>query len=278
MKLNQDEIQRNIYNLILNPATRDWERQVLIESKNEFNTTRLNVTIDELKYKFKPLAVRNNLTPDVMDFYLKITDSYQTSSNEKMTLHHIKNSSYQELAIFAGGCFWCMVEPFDKLPGIKLVVSGYIGGTLKNPTYDQVLSQHTGHVEAVEILFDNRFITYEQLINIYWLLIDPTDNLGQVEDRGENYKPIIFVNSERQRYIAEKSKQSIIDSHVFARPIVVEIKNATKFWPAENYHQDFYKKNPRRYHKLKRFKQVYLFTQRIPNRLSRILKKMHYDK
>lgn len=151
-----------------------------------------------------------------------------------------------ETAIFAGGCFWCMVQPFDTQPGINSVVSGYTGGYVPNPTYEQVCSHTTGHTEAVQIEFDPSIISYEQLVNIYWQQTDPTDAMGQFQDRGDSYRPVIFVNSEEQRAIAEASKQQLIDSHLFKEPIVTQIEDAKEFYPAEDYHQDFYKKNPLR--------------------------------
>lgn len=273
MALNPDEIQQDIYNLILNPATREWEREIMVQAKDKRASVTFNSQIDTLKSDLQPLAIRNNLTPDVMDFYLKITGQSQPDSYDQVKLHDEKDPPYQERAIFAGGCFWCMVEPFDTRPGIKAVISGYTGGALQQPTYDQVFSQNTGHVEAVEILFDSRIITYQQLVDVYWQLIDPTDNLGQIDDRGENYRPIIFVNNDQQRQIAEQSKQALIDTELCSRPIVVEIKSATVFWPAENFHQNFYKKNTQRYRKIKRSRRLYLFLLRSKNTVRRLFKK-----
>ena len=119
-----------------------------------------------------------------------------------------------ERAIFAGGCFWCMVEPFEERPGILAVTSGYTGGHIEYPTYDQVLSKASGHTEAVEILFDNELISYDELLDIYWSLIDPTDADGQIYDRGANYRPVIFVESEEQRIAAQKSKIALEKSGI----------------------------------------------------------------
>ncbi|MCD2255805.1 peptide-methionine (S)-S-oxide reductase MsrA [Agrilactobacillus fermenti] len=152
-----------------------------------------------------------------------------------------------EKAIFAGGCFWCMVQPFDTQPGVISVVSGYTGGHVANPTYEQVLTHKTGHTEAVEITFDNDVMSYEDLVNIYWQVTDPTDAMGQFQDRGDNYRPVIFVNSSEQRTIAEKSKAALAASGRFDKPIVTQIETAKPFYPAETYHQDFYKKDPSRY-------------------------------
>lgn len=153
----------------------------------------------------------------------------------------------EDTAIFAGGCFWCMVQPFDSLPGIKKVVSGYTGGHVPNPTYEEVCQHTTGHTEAVKITFDPDVISYQQLVEIYWQQTDPTDAMGQFQDRGESYRPVIFVNSPKQRRIAEASKKALIESQKFKEPIVTQIEAAQPFYLAEDYHQDFYRKNPLRY-------------------------------
>ncbi len=149
-----------------------------------------------------------------------------------------------ETAIFAGGCFWCMVQPFDQQPGILKVVSGYTGGHVPNPTYEQVCTHQTGHTEAVEITFDSAIITYADLVEIYWRQTDPTDAMGQFQDRGDSYRPVIFVNSEAQRTIATASRKALVESGRFQAPIVTQIETAKPFYPAEDYHQDFYQKNP----------------------------------
>lgn len=149
-----------------------------------------------------------------------------------------------EQAIFAGGCFWCMVQPFDEAPGIYSVTSGYTGGQVANPTYEQVCSGLTGHTEAVEIIFDPEKITYEQLLAIYWQQTDPTDAFGQFQDRGDSYRPVIFYLNETQKQIAEASKAALEKSGRFDKPIVTTIEAAAPFYPAEMYHQDYYKKNP----------------------------------
>lgn len=153
----------------------------------------------------------------------------------------------EETAIFAGGCFWCMVQPFDTQPGINAVISGYTGGHVPNPTYEQVASHTTGHTEAVEIKFDPAVISYAQLVEIYWQQTDPTDAMGQFQDRGDSYRPVIFYNSPEQKAIAEASKAKLAASGKFTEPIVTSIEPAKPFYPAEDYHQDFYKKNPLRF-------------------------------
>ena len=152
-----------------------------------------------------------------------------------------------DTAIFAGGCFWCMVSPFDSLPGIKKVISGYTGGHVPNPTYEQVCTGMTGHTEAVEITYDPAVMPYEKLLDYYWQVTDPTDASGQFQDRGDNYRPVIFYNSDAQKEAAEKSRAALQNSGRFDKPIVTKIEPAKPFYPAEDYHQDFYKKNPRRY-------------------------------
>ena len=153
----------------------------------------------------------------------------------------------QERAIFAGGCFWCMVQPFEEMPGILSVLSGYTGGTTQNPTYEDVLSHQTGHTEAVEIIFDNDVVSYRESVALYWTLTDPTDAFGQFQDRGDNYRPVIFYDNAEQAQVATESKAQLQASGRFDFPIVVAIEPSQTFWPAESYHQGFYKKNPARY-------------------------------
>ena len=151
-----------------------------------------------------------------------------------------------ETAIFAGGCFWCMTKPFDQMPGIISVRSGYTGGDVENPTYEQVKSGTTGHTEAVKIVFDKTIISYEELLEIYWHQTDPTDAAGQFQDRGSNYRPVIFVKNETQRQAAELSLKNLIASERFKKPIVTKIESACPFYEAEEEHQQFYKKDPKR--------------------------------
>ncbi|WP_018662104.1 peptide-methionine (S)-S-oxide reductase MsrA [Heyndrickxia acidiproducens] len=153
-----------------------------------------------------------------------------------------------EKATFAGGCFWCMVKPFDQFDGIEKVVSGYTGGNVENPTYEQVKTGKTGHYEAVQITYDPEVFPYEDLLEIFWQQIDPTDAGGQFQDRGDNYRTAIFYHNEWQKVLAEQTKQALADSGKFKKPIVTEILPAKPFYPAEDYHQDFYKKRPDAYH------------------------------
>ncbi len=150
-------------------------------------------------------------------------------------------------ATFAGGCFWCMVKPFDEQPGIKSVISGYTGGTVENPTYEQVCSETTGHYEAVQITYDPDIFPYEKLLELYWQQIDPTDLGGQFYDRGQSYQTAIFYHDENQKKLAEESKQALQESGRFKKPIVTPILPAKPFYPAEEYHQHYYKKNKAHY-------------------------------
>ncbi|TCP28727.1 peptide-methionine (S)-S-oxide reductase [Scopulibacillus darangshiensis] len=152
-----------------------------------------------------------------------------------------------EQATFAGGCFWCMVKPFDEQPGIHQVVSGYSGGHVKNPTYEEVCTGKTGHYEVVQITFDPEVFPYEELLALYWPQTDPTDEGGQFFDRGPQYRTAIFYHNDRQKAMAEQSKLDLEKSGRFNKPIVTQILPAATFYPAEAYHQHFYKKNPDRY-------------------------------
>jgi peptide-methionine (S)-S-oxide reductase len=155
--------------------------------------------------------------------------------------------SKKELATFAGGCFWCMVKPFDELPGIHGIVSGYTGGEEVDPTYEKIKSGKTGHREAVQITYDPELFPYQKLLDLYWPQIDPTDNEGQFIDRGSQYRTAIFYHTEEQKELAENSRQKLEESGRFKKPIVTEIIPASDFYIAEEYHQDFYKKNPEAY-------------------------------
>ncbi|AEG40171.1 Peptide methionine sulfoxide reductase MsrA 1 [Lactobacillus kefiranofaciens subsp. kefiranofaciens] len=170
-----------------------------------------------------------------------------TENNKQVKAIDTKAKAQYDTAIFAGGCFWCMVEPFDTVDGVEKVISGYTGGHVANPTYQEVCTGKTGHTEAVEIIYDPNKISYEKLLDYYWQVTDPTDAMGQFQDRGDNYRPVIFYNSEAQKKAAEKSKADLANSGRFDQPIVTKIEKAQPFYPAEEYHQEFYKKDPARY-------------------------------
>jgi len=150
-------------------------------------------------------------------------------------------------ATFAGGCFWCMEPPYDKLPGVKDTISGYTGGRIRNPTYEQVSSGGTGHYEAVQIRYDPKKVTFEKLLEVFWMNIDPHDGAGQFCDRGEQYRSAIFFHDEEQRRLAEDSKRQLEASGKLKRPIATVILPAATFYRAEEYHQNYYQENPVRY-------------------------------
>lgn len=150
-------------------------------------------------------------------------------------------------ALFAGGCFWCVETAFEGLPGVTAVISGYTGGSKKDPTYEEVSGGGTGHAESVRVVFDPSKITYAKLLEVFWHNIDPTSDGGQFCDRGNQYRSAIFYLDAAQKKAAEDSKNAVIASKRFHTPIVTEVTAAGTFYPAEDYHQDFYKKNPVRY-------------------------------
>jgi peptide-methionine (S)-S-oxide reductase len=150
-------------------------------------------------------------------------------------------------ATFAGGCFWCMEGPFDRIPGVVSTTSGYTAGRVKDPTYEQVSSGGTGHTEAVEVVYDPAKVTYAQLLEVFWRNVDPTDGGGQFCDRGSQYRTGIFVHGDEQRRLAEQSKKDLEASGKLKKRIVTEIAPAGVFYAAEGYHQDYYTKNPVRY-------------------------------
>ena len=151
------------------------------------------------------------------------------------------------VATFAGGCFWCMEGPYDKLPGVDATISGYIGGRTPNPTYEQVSSGATGHAEAVQVVYDPAKVSYDKLLEVFWLNIDPTTKDRQFCDTGSQYRTAIFYHDEAQRKAAEASKAALEKSKPFKEPIVTQIVMAGPFTPAEDYHQDYYLKNPVKY-------------------------------
>lgn len=153
--------------------------------------------------------------------------------------------SLNKTATFAGGCFWCMEPEFAKIDGVKKVVSGYTGGKTKNPTYQQVSHEDTGHVEAIEVTYDPAKVTYIQLLNIFWTNIDPLDDLGQFCDKGSQYRAGIFYHDDEQKNLAEESKEKI--QKMFKDPVATIIRPASEFYPAEDYHQEFYIKSRERY-------------------------------
>jgi len=158
----------------------------------------------------------------------------------------LTGSENRETAVFSGGCFWCVQHDFDDVRGVISTTAGYIGGRRANPTYEEVSAGGTGYLEAVRVVYDPAKVTYPQLLDFYWHNVDPTRNDGQFCDTGEQYRPVIFYMNEMQRKQAESSKEALIEENSVS-PILVEILPATTFYPAEEYHQEYYKKNPLRY-------------------------------
>lgn len=152
-----------------------------------------------------------------------------------------------QTATFAGGCFWCMIKPFDQYEGVKSVRSGYTGGHVVDPTYEEVKAQTTGHLEAVEIIFDQEVIRYETLLEIFFKIIDPTDEAGQFIDRGESYTTAVFYHDDTQKRAVESHIAQLEKSGIYSRPIVTKVRSCEPFYLAEEYHQDYYKKNPQAY-------------------------------
>jgi peptide-methionine (S)-S-oxide reductase len=152
-----------------------------------------------------------------------------------------------EKATFAGGCFWCMEHPFDETPGVVSVTSGYTGGGKKNPTYEEVSAGGTGHAESIQVIYDPARVSYDKLLNVFWHNIDPTAKNRQFCDVGNQYRSAIFYHSEEQHRLALQSKSLLEKNKTFREPVVTEIVQATEFYPAEDYHQHYYKKNPIRY-------------------------------
>ena len=156
------------------------------------------------------------------------------------------------LATFAGGCFWCMEGPFEKLAGVRSVLSGYTGGSEEDPSYGDVSRGRTGHTEAVQVVYDPKVVRYEKLLDVFWRSMNPTDASGQFADRGKQYRPGIFVHDDVQRALAEQSKKELGASGRFDKKVVVPIAPFERFWPAEIYHQDYYLKEPKRYESYRR--------------------------
>ncbi len=188
-----------------------------------------------MKFSLSPTRVFRLIVPVVALFAISIASQAQAPAPATGK------------AIFAGGCFWCVESDFDKLPGVISTTSGYIGGTVANPTYQQVSAKVTGHAEAVEIAYDPKKVTYERLVEYFWHTIDPTTRDRQFCDSGSPYRSAIFALDADQLKIAQASKAALEKSKPFKEPVVTEVVLATKFYSAEDYHQDYYLKNPVRY-------------------------------
>ncbi len=167
----------------------------------------------------------------------------KTEAGNEMT----EQNNNLKTATFAGGCFWCTESDFEKVKGVTEVISGYTGGQKENPAYEEVSAGSTGHVEAIQVIYDPLLVTYKELLRIFWRHIDPTDSGGQFVDRGAQYRSAVFYHNEEEKKQAEESKAELVKSGRFKKPVVTEIIPFTKFYRAEDYHQDYYKKNPLRY-------------------------------
>lgn len=175
------------------------------------------------------------------------TENTSTVKNTPIDNPYAPTDPNLAVATVAGGCFWCVEAGYEKLPGVVEVVSGYTGGKSESPTYSTVSAGGTGHTEAAQVYYDPTKITYNGIVQALWRIADPTDDKGQFVDRGTQYRPAIFYNNEQEKQIAEAAKQSLQASGVYKKPVVIEIVPASEFYPAEEYHQDYYKKNPLRY-------------------------------
>ena len=183
---------------------------------------------------------------------LLLSSAIACAGASKTELEKVAIPETAMLATFGGGCFWCMEPPFEKIEGVYAVTSGYSGGEEINPSYNDVAGGRTGHTEVVQVAFDPKRVSYDKLLDVFWRSMDPTDSGGQFADRGTQYRPAIFTHGAKQREAALKSRAALGKSGVFSSPIVVEITPIRAFYAAEDYHQDYYKKNPRRYESYRR--------------------------
>jgi peptide methionine sulfoxide reductase msrA/msrB len=183
----------------------------------------------------------------IVSLFFLLNCSGQNMNDQNDMSHKMPANATVDTATFAGGCFWCVEAPFDKLDGVYSAVSGYAGGTVKNPTYEQVCTGKTGHAESVQILYDPNVISYWELLEEYWRNVDPTDPGGSFYDRGSQYRSVIFYHNQTQKMLAEKSKMQLETMKIFNKPIVTQIEPYTNFYQAEDYHQNFCRVNPIRY-------------------------------
>ncbi len=223
-------------------------RETFKNGRRTLRVSRLYSSAAERRFR-KPQVESSNLSRGSILFLILRTDlgvilenlfegHKQTTTMTSPKLSH---------ATFAGGCFWCMVAPFENLTGVKAVVSGYAGGTKEDATYEQVSTGDTEHIEAVQVTYDATKTSYDELLDAFWRGIDPTDAEGQFADRGEQYKSAIYYGDEHEKKLAEASKKKLGASGMFDKPIATKILPFKTFFPAEEYHQDYHKKNPIRY-------------------------------
>jgi peptide methionine sulfoxide reductase msrA/msrB len=178
---------------------------------------------------------------------LQYADSVKHTEKNTEKNNMANTSDNMKKATFAGGCFWCVESDFEKVDGVIEVISGYTGGDTENPTYEQVSSGRTAHIEAVQVIYDPEKVSYAALLDVFWRHVDPTDKGGQFVDRGPQYRTAVFYESDEEKHLAESSKAALDRSARFDRPVVTEIRKLDKFYAAEEYHQDYYKKSPVRY-------------------------------
>ncbi len=188
--------------------------------------------------------ILKNIRTTLLALMLVIIASWVFSENMHVSAEVQAQSA---TAVFAGGCFWCMEPPFDKLAGVIATTSGYTGGHTENPTYKQVSSDTTGHYEALQVTYDPSKVDYTTLLNVFWHNVDPLDAKGQFCDKGKSYRTAIFYNNDEQKKLAEASKKELIDSNLFKDDIATVIEEAKTFYPAEEHHQDYYQKSPVKY-------------------------------
>ena len=206
--------------------------------------TRQLLTIDKLTAKVVGMVI---IASSALYVGCAATENTPAVKNTAIDNPYAPTDPNLAVATVAGGCFWCVEAGYEKIPGVVEVVSGYTGGQSTNPTYSTVSAGGTGHTEAAQIYYDPAKITYNGLVQALWRIADPTDEKGQFVDRGTQYRPAIFYHNAQEKQIAEAAKQALQDSGVYKKPVVIEIVSASEFYPAEEYHQDYYKKNPLRY-------------------------------
>ena len=206
---------------------------------------RVRLAIKRVDYASSPMKTQFAIIISLLGVATVVIAACMNSPHESP----MNNSSSKELetATFAGGCFWCMEPPFEALDGVEEVIVGYTGGHVENPTYEEVSSGGTGHYEAIQIRYNPERISYEKLLEVYWRQVDPTDGGGQFVDRGSQYRTAIFYHNQMQKELAEESKLELENSGKYDEPIVTQILPYTKFYVAEDYHQDYYKKNTASY-------------------------------
>jgi peptide methionine sulfoxide reductase msrA/msrB len=207
-----------------------------------------DITIKKLVIIYQEASTMKNIFVLFMMFFFIITGCQRVDSGQRAISDDMaREDEMLRIATFAGGCFWCTEADFEKLPGVLKAVSGYTGGEKENPTYEEVSSGTTGHLEAVQVYYNPSMISFEELLDYFWKHIDPTDAGGQFVDRGPQYRSAIFYHDDEQKKLAEESKEKLSKSGKFDKPIVTDIVKFTEFYEAEDYHQDYYKKNPLRY-------------------------------